>query len=59
MGKTLYDQYLDDVINIGVKLPSCVVREVWVSTGYTFQAIVFSAFHVEVKWKVRTIEKDY
>ena len=51
MGKTLYGKYLDDVGNMGVNIPSCVLCEVWVSTSYHFQYILFSAFHVEVKGK--------
>ena len=41
MGKTIYGKYLDNVVNIGVNLPSCVLREVWVSMSYIFSRYNF------------------
>ena len=58
MGKTIYLQYIDAFGNIGVYLPACVAREVWVYTRYPFQYILFATSHVNMKGKVRTIEKD-
>ena len=58
MGKTLYGKYLDACVKIGVNLPSFVVRKIWVSIRYPFQPILFVTFHVEVKLKLRIIEKD-
>ena len=58
MGKIIYGKYLDSERNVGVYLTLCVVSEVWFSTIYHFQDILFSTFRVEVKVKVSMIEKD-
>ena len=58
MGKILYGKYLDSERNVGVYLTLCVVSEVWFSTIYHLQDILFATFRVEVKVKVSMIEKD-
>ena len=49
-------QYLDDVGNIEINPPSCVLHEVWVSIilGY-----IFTTFHREVKGNVKNIYNNY
>ena len=41
IGKNLYEQYLDDFINIGINLPSCVVKEVWLYTNLSLPSYHF------------------
>ena len=55
MGKTLYDKYLDDVINRGVYLPVFILHQIWIFISYPFQAVFFITFHMEVKGELRTI----
>ena len=46
MNKRLYGKYLDDIDNIGVNLPYCVVQEHWISMRYPFQYNIFTTSHV-------------
>ena len=52
-------EYLDAVSNIGVNLPLYVSCELLVITQLSFSSYIFATFHVEVKVKVRMIEKMF
>ena len=58
MGKTLYGQYLDTVGKIWINLSSCAIHEVRVFTSYILRAMLFPTFHVDMKVKVKIIEKN-